>query len=90
MNIADYWVLLELHRKEPTQTLLSYIDNLCLRTGTEVSTNIISRVLEHSFLYTGNLRCGSMIPLDKFWYESLIQAGEFIDTIKTFQMNKKI
>ena len=88
LDICDYWIIFELHREEPTRDLQGYVDHLRLRSGTEVSRMTISRVLENAFPFAGNLRVTSMIPLDKFRYENLIKAGEFMDKIRNFPVNK--
>ena len=88
LELTDYWLILELHREEPTRVLQGYVDNLLLRSGTVVSVTTIRRVLETTFPFASNLCVTSMIPLDKFRYENLIKAGEFMDKIKKFPINK--
>ena len=51
LEISDYWIILELHREEPTRGLQVYVDQLYLRFGTEVLRITIGRVLEDAFPY---------------------------------------
>ena len=88
LELVDYWLILELHREEPTRSLRGYAENLLLRSGTVVSLSTIRRVLLHTFPFSSSLVVTSMIPLDKFRYENLIKAGEFMDKIKNFPINK--
>ena len=48
-DVADYYVLIELYREEPSRTIGSYALNLQLRTGLVVSEPTIRRVLEIFF-----------------------------------------
>ena len=87
-DVADYYVLIELYREEPSRTIGSYALNLQLRTGLVVSEPTIRRVLEKSFRYAGKLRAVNLIPLDKFRYENMIKAGEFVDVISKFPIDR--
>lgn len=66
MGIVGYWVFLKLHQEDPTWTIQSYVDQLYLKAGSDVSNTTLSRILKCSFPYCGRLRTTSLIPLDKF------------------------
>lgn len=88
MDLADYWLLILLYREEPSRTIGSYVHQLAFLNGTEVSCTTVTRILEKSFPYSAKLRAVNLIPLDKFRYENMIKAGEFVDLISKFPLCK--
>ena len=49
MDLVDYWLVILLYREEPSRTIGSYVNQLALLNGTNVSCSTITRVLTRSF-----------------------------------------
>uniref|UniRef100_A0A7S1BV17 Tc1-like transposase DDE domain-containing protein n=1 Tax=Corethron hystrix TaxID=216773 RepID=A0A7S1BV17_9STRA len=56
--------------------------------GKKVNQNIMACVLKKARSFSSNLRFFSAVPVDKFRPENVIKAGEFINTISKFLLEK--
>ena len=88
IDLADYWLVILLYREEPSRTIGSYVHQLAMLNGTDVSCTTVTRVLESSFPFSAKLRAVNLIPLDKFRYENMIKVGGFVDLISKFPLCK--
>jgi hypothetical protein len=78
----DLCVLILLLRENPSRSLESYCRNLFDITGTIVSTSTVSRVWSHAFELKASFLKPNLVPRDKFKYENVARAREFIDVVQ--------
>ena len=77
----DLCVLILLLRENPSRSLKSYCRNLFDITGATVSTSTVSRVWNNAFDIKASFLKPNLVPRDKFKYENVAGAREFIDIV---------
>jgi len=86
----DRFILVLLLEEKPYRLLRNYQQWLLYFTGTNVSTETISRFLKQGLPHKGSLVKPNLIPLDKFKIENEIRAYEFLNVLRTLKTWKVI
>jgi hypothetical protein len=90
MDELDAATLIQLLREEPSRTLPNYQLNLLERTGTLVSTSVISRFFNHGCPFKASFRQPNHIPYDKFKEENLTRAIDYANFIATVEDKSRL
>ena len=74
----DQFVLLQLHSREPSRSLKSYVQWLFEYAGTVVSESTVSCFFLHAFPIRGGFVKPNLVPYDKFRPENKAKAYEYL------------
>ena len=81
LDQSDCFALYCLYRRQPTQSLRSYVYELYPIRGTIVSGSIVSRWFNHAFQIRGGLCVPNLVPYDKFRPRNIEKAVEYIKAL---------